>query len=221
MVIHMAKKKTSKASETSKFTYSVELTGLILILIGLIGFGFGPVGTILKKFAMFLLGEWWPAILILLLFLGFYMLIKRKLPNFISAKLIGVYILLIVILVLSHFTFINECKSAGDIFQATIDNYMSRIASIGSANALSTSGQTSIAIGGGIVGAVFAFASASLFGSTGTYIVLAFISIFGFILTFNINLGKMLDSFIVGFKNLKPEPKEKNAKEKTCNVEVF
>ena len=71
MVVNMAKKKKSKDAEASKFTYSVELTGLILILIGLIGFGFGPVGTIIKKFAMFLLGEWWPAILILVLFLGF------------------------------------------------------------------------------------------------------------------------------------------------------
>lgn len=208
----MAKKKKSKSESASNFTYSVELTGLILILIGLIGFGFGPVGTILKKFSMFLLGEWWPAILILLLFLGFFMLIKRKLPNFMGPKLIGLYICLIVILILSHFTFIKECESATDIFQATIDNYMSRVASIGSANALATSGQTSIVIGGGIVGAFFAFISASLFGSTGTYIVLAFLSIFGLILMFNVNLSNALTKFIEFFKSLKPDSKEKKEK---------
>ena len=77
----MAKKKKT-SSENSKSTgYSVELTGLVLILIGLIGFGFGPVGALIKKFAMFLMGEWWPFILIFVLICGFYMLIKRKLPN--------------------------------------------------------------------------------------------------------------------------------------------
>lgn len=214
----MAKKKKTKDAEANKFAYSVELTGLILILIGLIGFGFGPVGTLIKKFAMFLLGEWWPAVLILVLFLGFFMLIKRKLPNFFSAKLIGIYIFMIVILVMSHFTFIKECESASDIFQATIDNYMLRVASIGNTNALATSGQTSIVIGGGIIGAVFSFGSASLFGSTGTYIVLAFMSIFGLILLFNINLGNMLNGFWGSMKELKPEKKEKLPKEEKMQM---
>ncbi len=211
----MAKKKKSKSESATNFTYSVELTGLILILIGLIGFGFGPVGTIIKKFAMFLLGEWWPAILILLLFMGFFMLIKRKLPNFIGPKLIGLYILIIVVLIMSHFTFINNCENASDIFQATIDNYMSRVASIGSANALATSGQTSIVIGGGIIGAAFAFVSAALFGSSGTYIVLAFLTIFGVILMFNINIGNILSNFFGSFKKLKREPKQKREKEES------
>lgn len=214
----MAKKKKTKDAGSEKFTYSVELTGLILILIGLIGFGFGPVGTLIKKFAMFLLGEWWPAILILVLFLGFYMLIKRKLPNFFSAKLIGIYIFIIVILVMSHFTFIKECENATDIFQATIDNYMLRVASIGNTNALATSGQTSIVIGGGIIGAVFSFGSAALFGTTGTYIVLAFMSIFGLILLFNINLGNMLNGFLGSMKDLKPEKKEKLPKEEKMQM---
>ena len=77
----MAKKKKSSTSEKGNFEYSVELTGLILILIGLIGFGFGPVGSIIKKFAMFLVGGWaWIFLLIAILFLGGYMLFKRKLP---------------------------------------------------------------------------------------------------------------------------------------------
>ena len=54
----MAKKKKTKNSEAEKIGFSAELTGLILILIGIIGFGFGPVGSIIKKFAMFLVGGW-------------------------------------------------------------------------------------------------------------------------------------------------------------------
>ena len=93
----MAKKKKTSGENKKNAGYSVELIGLILILIGVIGFGFGPVGSLIKKFAMFLLGEWWPLILIFVLLIGFYMLIKRKLPNFFSARYIGLYLILIVI----------------------------------------------------------------------------------------------------------------------------
>ena len=100
----MAKKKKSKSSEKENFQYSVELTGLLLVLIGLIGFGFGPVGSIIKKFAMFLVGGWaWIFLLLLLILLGTYMLFKRKLPKFFSQRLIGLYVLIIVLLLASHF----------------------------------------------------------------------------------------------------------------------
>jgi len=203
----MAKKK--KTNETKKNTgVSTELTGLILILVGLIGFGFGPVGALLKKFAMFLMGEWWPLILIFVLILGFYMLIKRKLPSFFGQKYIGFYLILIVILVLSHLTFVESIEKASDIFDATISNYMDRVASIGANTALSSSGQTSIVIGGGIIGAAFAFVTDSLFGLNGTYIVLGFVGLFGAILLFNVNLSNLLNSFIGGFRKLKASSEE-------------
>ena len=200
MVNSMAKKKKSSGDTKKNNGISVELTGLIMILIGLIGFGFGPVGSLIKKFAMFLMGEWWPLILIFVLVLGFYMLIKRKLPNFFSAKYIGIYLLLIVILVLSHLTFVKEVENPSDIFSETMNHYMERVASIGSNNALSSSGQTSIVIGGGIIGAVFAFGSSALFGLNGTYIVLGFVALFGIILLFNVNLSTVLNNFITKFK---------------------
>ena len=186
----MAKKKKTKAAEKENFEYSVELTGLILILIGLIGFGFGPVGSIIKKFAMFLVGGWaWIFLLIFLMVLGCYMLFKRKLPKFLSQKLIGLYVIIIVILVASHFGFVDKCKSAGEIFQATIDQYMERISTIGTNTALFTSGDTSIEIGGGMIGALFSFGLSSLFGLTGTKIVCVILVIFGAILLFNITLA--------------------------------
>ena len=97
MVNNMAKKKKSKKNEPKGFQYSVEMTGLLLVLIGVIGFGFGIVGNFIKKFAMFLVGEWWPVILILLVYLGIVMMFKRKLPNFFTSKLIGFYIVFTVI----------------------------------------------------------------------------------------------------------------------------
>ena len=81
MVKHMAKRKKSKESKSSP-TYSVELTGLILILIGIIGMGFGIIGNFIKQFMMFLAGEFWFVILFGVLILGISMLFKRKLPKF-------------------------------------------------------------------------------------------------------------------------------------------
>lgn len=208
--IDMAKKKKSKEESANKFEYSVELTGLILILIGLIGFGFGPVGAILKEFAMFLLGEWWFCVLILVLILGVHMLIKRKLPNFVSSKLIGIYILIGVILILSHMTFVKTVEKSTSIFVETINNYMDRMDSINKANILTSSGQTSIVIGGGILGAVLSFGVSALFGLTGTYIVITILALFGLIMIFNINVGELWSKL---FKKREHKPKEKTKEE--------
>ena len=204
----MAKKKKSKEESANKFEYSVELTGLILILIGLIGFGFGPVGAIIKEFAMFLLGEWWFCVLILVLVLGIHMLIKRKLPNFISSKLVGIYILIAVILILSHMTFVKMAEKPINIFGETINSYMDRMDSINKAEILTSSGQTSIVIGGGILGAACSFLVSVLFGMTGTYIVITILTIFGLIMIFNINISDILSRLFKRHTKTKEEKKE-------------
>lgn len=215
----MAKKKKSKASEKESFQYSVELTGLILILIGIIGFGFGPVGSIIKKFAMFLVGGWaWIFLLLFIMILGCYMLFKRKLPKFLSQRLIGLYVIIIVILVASHFGFIRECTGASDIFQSTVDQYMERISTIGSNTALFTSGDTSIEIGGGMIGAIFAVAFSSLFGLTGTKIVTIILTLFGAILLFNITFADILNKIKSFFHSLKGNDEEKPKKEAAPKV---
>lgn len=75
------KEKKSKESKSSP-TYSVELTGLILILIGIIGMGFGIIGNFIKQFMMFLAGEFWFVILFGVLILGISMLFKENYQSF-------------------------------------------------------------------------------------------------------------------------------------------
>ena len=128
----MAKKKKSK-EQTSKVSYGIELKGIVLILIGIISFGFGPIGALGKKFSMFLAGSWYFVILI-------------------SLIIIGLYLLFIVILVFSHYGFLENPKH---IINITYNNFMERIASISGTNALATNGTTTIVIGGGLIGAVF------------------------------------------------------------------
>ena len=208
----MAKKKKSKESSATS-SYSVELIGLILILIGIIGFGFGFVGSLIKKFAMFLAGAWWIVVLIFTIILGIYMLYKRKMPKFTSGKLIGLYLIFIIILVASHFEFLNLANSPGDIFKATYDNFMERISSITANNALETSGTTSVVIGGGFIGATFITLLYSLFGKTGSIVILVIIGIFAAVLTFNVNLSNIFGKIFGIFKHKKKEKKEVSSDE--------
>ena len=202
MVKYMAKKKKKKDSD-GNFGYSVELVGLILILIGIIGLGFGFIGSFIKKFAMFLAGTWWIIILIFLIILGIYMLYKRKMPKFFTQKLVGIYILFIIVLVISHFQFLNVLNSPKDILSSTYNNFMERISSINATNALETSGTTTISIGGGFIGAIFITLLYSLFGKTGTVVLLVILGIFASILTFNINLSLIFSKIFSLFKKSK------------------
>ena len=198
----MAKKKKSKENNTN-IGYSVELIGLILILIGIIGFGFGFIGSLIKKFAMFLAGTWWMLVLIFLIVLGVYMLYKRKMPKFTTQKLIGIYIFIIVLLVASHFEFLNQETSPQKILSATYNNFMERISTIGANNALETNGTTSIVIGGGFIGAIFISLLYGLFGKTGSIVILVVLCIFAAVLTFNINLSEIFKKIIGIFKRQK------------------
>lgn len=186
------KKKTSKEKEKSQFNYSAEMIGLLLILIGILGFGFGPVGALIKKFAMFLVGELWLLIQLVVLFMGGYMLLKRKLPEFFTSRLIGFYILIIVVLVGAHFGFINAYEP-NQIITKTMDSYQSRISTMGTNASIFTSGQESINIGGGIIGGGIAFVLDTLFGKVGAIIVLVALTIFGIVLMFDVNLSDVLN----------------------------
>ena len=190
----MTKKKKSKTEEKENKQYSIELVGLLLVLIGILGFGFGIVGAFIKKFAMFLVGEWWPIILAFLIFVGFYMIIGRKKPKFFSSKYIGFYIILIVILVLSHYTFIQDHNTLKAVIDATKENYMARIATVSGTGPILSSGQGSISVGGGFIGAFFAGLFVQLFSLIGTIIVISVMAIVGTILLFNINLSELIDS---------------------------
>lgn len=187
----MAKKKKRKNSDEKKLGYSVELTGLIVVLIGIIGFGFGLVGAMIKKFAIFLVGEFWYLLLILLIVVGFLMLFRRHLPDFKSAKFTGVFILLGVILILAHSTFIKNNLTFVNVLNATKDNYMGRVASINGTGPILASGDSSITVGGGIIGALLSGCLVQLFGYVGTMIVVSICAIFGIVLFFDINLADL------------------------------
>ena len=215
----MAKRKKRKEPE-SNFMQSAELTGLLLILIGIIGLGFGWIGSLIKQFAMFLAGEWWMILLFVTLLLGLYMLIKRKNPKYFTPKLIGIYILFLIILSASHFNFVINTSGFKNAMKVTFEAIQERIASISENTALLTSGNSTIEIGGGLVGALIASGLYSLFGKIGFIIVDVILAIFGLILLFNLNIGDIFENIINKLKNkVHHSDKEVNKKFNTDTLE--
>ena len=192
---NMAKRKKSKESSSS-FSYSIELTGIILLLIGIIGMGFGPIGKFVKEFAIFLAGEFYFIVLIFLMILGIHMLFKRKMPKFFSSKLIGIYLAIIVVLTLAHLNFLKQTSNFKEMMSITYENYMERIGTISSSGKLFASGDNSIVIGGGIIGALSVGGLGTAFGLKGTIVVIVAISLFAVVLIFNVTIADVFKKIL-------------------------
>ena len=203
----MGKRKRKKSSSSSNFKFSVEITGLIFILIGIIGLGvFGPVGNIIKDFAIFLFGAYFNVFILLVLILGAYMLIKRKLPNFFDTKMLGLYLVIVTLLSLAHMNYVIVDSKLGDVVNASMETYLQVV----DKDYLNLS-QT----GGGIIGLVGSWCFASLLDKIGAYIILIVLLGAGIIMLLNVSFVDLLDKIQEMWRNRKTrEPKEKKVKEK-------
>jgi S-DNA-T family DNA segregation ATPase FtsK/SpoIIIE len=154
----MAKKKKRK-EEKKGSSYGVELKGLLCILVALIGLcEFGIVGTFFKGFAAFLVGEWYSILFVILAVAGIYMMIKRESPNFFSSNLIGLYILILAVLILSHLDY-SQFRGF-EIIEKTFENSWAFIKN-----------PDVKLYGGGIFGAIFTTLFLILFDKEGTMVV--------------------------------------------------
>ncbi len=189
----MAKRK-KQAEEKSGFQYTNELIGLLLILLSITGLGnFGLVGGLIKKFAIFLFGNWLFLFLVLTLCFGVLLIAKRGKINYFSGRLIGIYSIIIAILLFSHINYIKDNNLiTQDIFKTTMNNIE---ISFDSQNEITNTG-------GGIVGAAFSWAFVSLFAVEGTYIVMVIIVIFGLIMLFDLSLSDIFSGIGRFFKSI-------------------
>lgn len=189
----MAKRK-KQAEEKSGFQYTNELIGLLLILLSITGLGnFGIVGGLIKKFAIFLFGNWFFLFLVLTLCLGIVLIAKRGKINYFSGRLIGIYSIIIAILLFSHINYIKDNNLlTQDIFKITLNNIE---ISFDSQNEITNTG-------GGMVGSAFSWAFVSLFAVEGTYIVMIIIVIFGLIMLFDLSLSDIFSLIGRFFKNI-------------------
>ncbi|SFA73266.1 MULTISPECIES: DNA translocase FtsK [unclassified Bacillus (in: firmicutes)] len=193
----MAKKKrrqSRKKSSDLKRTVQYELVALLLLALAIISIAkLGAVGKATVFFFRFWMGEWYMISLIGLVVFSGYLMWKREIPFLFHIKLIGTYLIISSLLLLSHVTLFdllsNEGKFADpSVISNTWELYMMEI-----------KGKTStVDLGGGMIGAVLYALFHYLFAATGTKIVAFIFILIGFILltgkTFGEALGKILIS---------------------------
>ena len=216
----MAKKKKRKEVKKSK-DYVVELKGILLLLICIIGCcPFGVVADIIKGFASFLVGVWWAEALILVGICGIYMIVKRKKPEFFTPKLVGLYIIIVAICILSHVGYIKNLNSdtidvnhfklvdnGVEVVQATVSNMLDFVN-----NGVKLSG-------GGVIGAVFASLLCALLTLNGAMVVSITLIICGSIMFTGVSIYDLIKKTREGTHKLKDKVhREKKPKEEDIEM---
>ncbi len=182
----MAKKKKSKDIKKPKNDFYTELKGVALVLIAILGFGrFGPAGSIISAFAIFLVGTWYNLLLLALAVIGLYVMVKRSKPNYFTTKLFGMYLMIIGLLIFSHLDYLvqNDLNDM-EILNETVNNFMASTKSVMNVQ------------GGGIIGAIFALIFVNLFAIEGTQILTWALLICGVILITGMGISDMVRAIV-------------------------
>ncbi len=201
----MAKKKKRKEEKKKSSGYQTELIGLLLILISIIGFGaYGPAGKLIKAFAIFLCGTWFFIFLGALMLVGLYMMIKRQCVKFYTTKLIGLYILIISVLMLSHTSYLEDTELKGmEILSETVNNFLASTKVLADAQ------------GGGIIGALFSLLFLNLVDLKGTRIIIVALLVCGFLLFTGLSIFDIIKKASSKAKNGIKKAHDELKKEKT------
>lgn len=218
----MAKKKKRKEVKKDNNAW-IEVKGILLILLTIIGLcKFKPLSDIINGFSGFLVGVWWAVLLLFVGFAGCYMIVKRKTPDFLTSRLIGLYIIIIGFLVISHLGFIKNIQETlpegatvgyGKVIEETFNNINNFI-----------DGTADIQ-GGGMVGALIGVTLVKLLTITGSEVVSIVLMVCGFIMFTGITILDVLTSIKKGVKgtvNMTNKIKEKErTKEAVAKAEHF
>ena len=209
----MAKKKKRKESKKDT-SYFVELKGMLLILISIIGIcKFGIVGNFIGSFSAFFVGVAYNILLAVLFIVGIYMIVKRGYPDFFNSKLIGLYSIVISLLIFCHLDYIKQLDVNGtDIFSETINNLMGFAHGVGAVQ------------GGGMIGALFSWAFVSLFTIDGTRVVSVALIIFGIVMFTGMSIYDMIhaskDKVSNALKKAEGMSRDKSSKKEQLKIEI-
>jgi DNA translocase ftsK len=208
----VTKKKKQKKDNRTKSGYQVEVIGILLILIGIIGIcKFGPVGIFISGFAAFFVGTANNILLAMLFIIGGYIIVKRDKPVFFTSKLIGLYIIIIALLVLMHISYIKQLNiEVGQILSETINNLMGYVKSVEKLQ------------GGGMLGALFGTLFVKMFTISGTSVVCIALIVCGFIMFTGLSIYDMVTASKNKVKNIiKKDKLHKEQKEIAKAAEAY
>ncbi|RDU38981.1 cell division protein FtsK [Neobacillus piezotolerans] len=200
----MAKKKrrqTRSRDSQLKTTLKFELAGLVMLALSIISMAeLGAVGNGVSLFFRFWLGEWGMAGLIGMFMLSIIMMWKREMPFLFPSRLMGAYLILAALLILSHITLFGSLAKSGQLENPSV------IANTWTFFWDEVKGDPSSPdLGGGMVGAVLYAMFHYLFATTGTKIIAGLLIASGVILltgkTFGEALGKIFSIIGSGYRN--------------------
>lgn len=210
----MAKKKSRK-NKDKKPSYLIELYGILFILLAILGIGkYGFMGRVVASFSLFLVGNLYFFLLIVLLISGIIIIINRKNINFLSSKMIGIYLFVIGLTVLMHQNYVLDNINTSKIFTETIDYLMLGIEKIMNKSVEAGVFNTALSnTGGGMLGAIFSSIFYALFDSEGTKVVVPILLISGFMIFTGLSIKDIVDKGKEKAKNIKHTTKQKKNKE--------
>ncbi|REK55099.1 MAG: cell division protein FtsK [Geobacillus sp.] len=169
-------KKARRSKQHWKETFQLELIGLAMLAISVIAMArLGLVGKTLVFIARFFFGEWYMLLFVALFLLSFYVIWKRRWPSFTHRVLLGSYIIISSLLLLSHETLFALLSRRGQfdpsIIRATWELFWDEVR-----------GKSAGAdLGGGMIGAFFFAASYQLFDELGTKWICFFLFVIGMV----------------------------------------
>lgn len=196
----MAKKKRrrTRKKENIKKTLQYELFALVLIALSTIAMAkLGAVGKATVMFFRFFMGEWYMLSLLCLVVFAGYLMWKRTVPYLLHTKLIGFYLIISSLLLLSHVSLFQLLSNDGKFQDPSV------IANTWELFWMEVNGETSTTdLGGGMLGATLFALFYFLFDEAGTKIIAFVLIIIGFILLTGKTLGDALGKMGSGISNV-------------------
>ena len=199
----MAKKKKRKVEKSEpKNNYTIEFLGVLLVFAVVIGiWKKGSIGELIYKFGSYLAGSWAIVFLVLLSFIGLYMIIHRNKPQLLGMRIFGLYLALIGILMFAHSNYVSLSSSVGETIKLTINEFVSTIDGVAPAT------------GGGIIGAFFASIFVSLVAKEGTYVIASLFIIYGLVKVSGHSFIDLFRVIIARIKKMKRSSREQDQAE--------
>ncbi|MGX7393939.1 DNA translocase FtsK [Carnobacterium mobile] len=181
----MAAKKKSTTKKREQQSFSIEIIGILFIILSLFAASqLGFVGILSANLFRFFVGNTFMFAALLVALYGGYLIFKGTEPPFKNKRLIGLGILYAGILLLLHARLFSPIiHSDLNVISATLRFFMTDMAK----NEIVQS------LGGGLIGAVLYAASYFLFSQWGTYLLVGIFWFIGFFFIFDLSFKKFME----------------------------
>lgn len=169
----MAKEKYSHYEKEQKdLTFYYEIVGILCIIIPILGFArLGNIGFYVMLIFKIIFGDWYFLFLLTILCYGLRCLIYHKPMDLKRMRVIGIVLILLGIMILSHFPMHKylvsfDTENTGGYFRKTLGLYLDYFKNY----------YDGMVVGGGIIGAIFFYMFYSLVSTIGTsFMIIVFI----------------------------------------------